>query len=167
MKEERILEAALFSAGRPLDLEEIKKLTGLLPEKIEDYLKKLAEEYEERKSSLEIARIGKKWAMQIRAEYSTEAAKFAPGEVPPDLLKTVALIAYHQPIRQSNLSAIVGGKAYGHVKALKEMNLITTKPKGRTLEIWTSKQFPEYFGINARKREDIKKFLAERVGLKQ
>jgi chromosome segregation and condensation protein ScpB len=64
---------------------------------------------------------------------------------------------------QSNLQKMVGGKAYEHVKELKDRNLILTRPRGNSLELSTSKSFPDYFGIDATNREEIKRWFQEQI----
>jgi segregation and condensation protein B len=86
--------------------------------------------------------------------------------LPLDLLKTAALIAYYQPLRQSKLSDMIGGKAYEHVRELQERNLIQAKELGRTLELTTSRYFPEFFGLKTGNREEIKRYMAAKAGIK-
>ena len=165
MSEQGVVEAALYSAGRALAVEEIAQTTNLPVDVVRSGLAALQRVYEERESAIEVARIGDKWTMQIRAAYVERAQTFAPPEISTDLLKTAALIAYHQPVRQSDLVRMVGSKGYEHVRALADLNLITSEPAGQTLELRTSAGFPEFFGLPATDREDMKRLLAERAGL--
>lgn len=164
MSEQGVVEAAMFSSGRPLAVEEVAQTTGLAPDAVRSALAALSQAYEERESAIEVVRIGEKWTMQIRATYGEKAHAFVPPELPKDLLKTSALIAYHQPLKQSDLVRMVGSKAYDHVKALTDHGLITTRPLGQTLELRTSASFPEFFGLPANDREEMKRLLAERTG---
>ena len=164
MSEQGVVEAALFSAGKPLAAEEVARTTGLATDTVQSALAALSSAYEERESSIEVVRIGEKWTMQIRATYGEQAHAFVPPELPKDLLKTSALIAYHQPMKQSDLVRMVGSKVYEHVKALTDHGLITARPVGQTLELRTSASFPEYFGLPANDREEMKRLLAERTG---
>lgn len=164
MTEQGVVEAALFSAGKPLAVEEIAKTTGLPPDVVHASLLALSQGYEQRDSAIEVIRIGEKWTMEIRATYGEKAHAFVPPELPKDLLKTSALIAFHQPVKQSDLVRMMGSKAYEHVKALTDHGLITTRPVGQTLELRTSASFPEFFGLPANDREEMKRLLAERTG---
>jgi hypothetical protein len=60
---------------------------------------------------------------------------------------------------------MLGPKVYDHVRELKALGLINARRKGSTLELTTTQRFPEYFGIESAKREDIKRFMAERAGI--
>jgi segregation and condensation protein B len=165
-KPDRVVEAALFSAGRPVSVEEICEATGLDPETIRTTLKKLIRSSRNRDTSLEVVKAGAKYAMQLKQELVPAAAKLAQMDIPKRLLKTLALIAYHQPLKQSELLEMVGQKVYDHVKELHKLGLIQESPQGQTKILTTSSRFPEYFGIKTTKREDIKKWMAERVGIK-
>jgi len=160
------VEAALFSAGRPVSVEEIGEATGLDPETIRTTLKKLIRSSRNRDTSLEVVKAGAKYAMQLKSELVPAAAKLAQMDIPKRLLKTLALIAYHQPLKQSELLEMVGQKVYDHVHELHKLGLILESPQGQTKILTTSSRFPEYFGIKTTKREEIKKWMAERVGIK-
>jgi len=161
-----IVEAALFSAGKPVSVEEIAENTGLDKRKVPAALKELQARYAAASSALEIGRAGDKWGMQVRTAYAPSTTKLAPMEIPIKLLKTLALIAYHQPVLQSDLKDMVGPKVYDHIAELLEAGLIRKRVHERSFLIVTSDRFPEYFGIPASDREGIKHFLADKVGLK-
>jgi len=165
VNERALVEAALFSAGRALSLEELARATGFDPARVKGHLRDLAKAYEGRNSAIEIVPIGTKWTMQIRSEYSERARSFAPPEIGRDLLKTAALIAYHQPILQSDLFDMVGSKVYEHTQALEGLGLISRKPKGRSLELATTRYFAEFFGLKTTDREGIRRIMAEKAGI--
>ena len=161
-----VVEAALFSAGRPVGVEQLAESTKMEPDRVASLLKTLRKTYVSSGSALDVAHIGDKWTFQIREEYVEKARFFAPPELPPDMVKTAALIAYHQPIRQCDLGDMIGDKVYEHVKTLTNLNLVTAKPLGRTLSLTTSRHFPEFFGLKATARNEIKKMMADRAGIK-
>ena len=165
MGEREILEAALFAAGRPLDLTVLARTTGLREPVAERALGELAADYERRGSALEVALVAGKWTMQLRAEFGEKAKAFAQPELTRDLVKTAALIAYHQPLLQSRLTDMIGSKAYEHVQELVDRNLVLSKPSGRSVELTTSGHFPEFFGLRAKSPVEIKRYLASRAGL--
>ncbi len=163
MEKDAIVEAALFCAGRPMEIEEIAEGVGLTLEEVKASLSSLVKDYSSTGGAVEVVKMGKKHVMQLRGSYAKRVVGLAEARIPKDLLKTAALIAYHQPILQSHLQKMVGQRAYGHVKELKEMNLILTRAKGNSLELTTSKSFPNYFGIDATNREDLRKWFQEKV----
>jgi segregation and condensation protein B len=165
VNERAIVEAALFSAGKALTPDELARVTRLDPDKIREHLRALAREYANRESAIEVAQIGTKWTMQIRSEFAERARAFAPPEIDRDLLKTAALIAYHQPLLQSDLFDMIGSKVYEHTKALEDLGLVNRKPSGRSLALTTTRYFAEFFGLKSTDREGIRKLMAEKAGV--
>src|SRR5688500_11199829 len=165
MKTTHIVEAALFSAGKPLSIEEIAQQTNLSPDAVKEACKELSKEYEARDSVLEVSKAGAKWAMQVRPQAAEPATKFAPPEIPSKLLKTLALIAYHQPMKQSELVDMIGTKVYDHIPELVERGLVRAREEGVTTILQTTASFPEYFGLDAASPEEIRAAMAKLVGL--
>ncbi|MCD6383108.1 MAG: SMC-Scp complex subunit ScpB [Thermoplasmata archaeon] len=163
----RIIEAALFAAGRPLSLGELQKITGVTKRSVEVFLESLEEEYKERDTALQVGRFGNKAYMRVKPEYSNLVASLAPQEVPKGALKTLALIAYHQPVPQSKLVSLLGTKVYDHVKLLKEMGLISWEPFGATKLLKTTERFADYFGIERGEKEKIRRYLMKRLKIDQ
>jgi len=150
IEDKALVEAALFVSGRPMSVKELSKALGI---RSLDYLEKLIEliaaEYDERKSAIEVVKVlGDKYVMQVKQEYSGRVVHLMPK---PDLrtgeLKTLALIAYLQPVEQSKLVKLRGSQAYEHVKKLKEMGLIYAEPYERTKILGTTKKFAELYGF--------------------
>ncbi|HEV8361481.1 MAG TPA: SMC-Scp complex subunit ScpB [Candidatus Thermoplasmatota archaeon] len=162
----RIVEAALFSAGKPLLVDELADSTKLTKEQVRDACKALEKEYEASPNALEVAKAGDKWAMQLKAQWAPHAAKLAPMEVPAKTLKTLALIAFHQPILQSELKRMVGERVYDHMHELHERGLVVAREHGQTKIVTTSDRFPEYFGIPETEPDRIRTFLADKLGIK-
>src|SRR5207245_3816620 len=152
LKERALVEAALYSAGRALTIDELARTTRLDPEAIKGHLRALAGQYTKRERALEVAQIGTKWTVQVRAEYTERARAFAPPEIDRDLLKTVALIAYHQPILQSNLFDMIGSKVYEPTKGLEALGLISRNPARRSFALATTRYFAEFFGLKSTDR---------------
>ena len=166
VKEERLVESVLFSASHPVSVNEIKEPTGLPIKKITEALEQLIENYNiKRKSdtSIEVIKAGNKYTMQLKKKFFEQSTMVAKPEIQPYLLKTLALIAFHQPIKQSNLRRMIGPRVYDHVDELSDRNLIHAKKHGTTEMLTTTKLFPEYFGIDSTKPEEIREFLAKKV----
>ncbi|KAA0013913.1 MAG: SMC-Scp complex subunit ScpB [Thermoplasmata archaeon] len=162
MEAKKIIEAVLFAAGRPVSRQELKKAFSFKNKSIDKAIMKLKEEY--KNSVIEIVEIDDKYAMQLRNEYADYAKKFAPMEVSKSLLKTLAIIAYHQPIKQSELKKIVGSQVYEHVKELHKKGFIKARKEGRTKMIETSPFFYDYFGFDKKDKEKIKEALYKKMG---
>lgn len=161
----RLVEAALFTAGKPMAVEELAEATHLKRDEIEAALKELHQDYSNRETALEVVKSGTKWAMATRAQYSDYTKMLAAAEIPRRVLKTLALIAFHQPIKQADLKDMVGSVVYDHVHELHERGMITARQDGITKILTTTDRFAEYFGIDATNRDEIRTELARRVGI--
>lgn len=146
-----LLEAALYVAGRPLDL---KTLCSVLHTrsvaKIKNLAKLLADEYKARGTALEVLELAdERFVLQLKAEYTPHVRKLA---IRPLLsagpLKTLAYIAFRQPISQAHVIAVRGSHAYGHVKQLEELGLIVRERVKRSSMIKTTEFFADYFGFS-------------------
>jgi len=160
---QRIVEAVLFASSKPLRMAEIEAASQLSGDAIRRALAKLRREYDERGSAMEVVKIGIRYSMQLRKEYAGYGMPFAEVEVPKEVLKTAAYIAYNQPILQSELAEALGSEVYEHVRVLRAAGLVSAKKRGETLLLSTSKRFPEYFGIPSSRKEDIRRWMEAQV----
>jgi segregation and condensation protein B len=151
LEKKALIEAALYAAGRPLsieDLDRVSKAGGKA--ETESLLEDLIKEYKERQSALEIVEASRgRFALQLRPEYSARVSRLSPGGLLSlGTLKTLALIALRQPIRQSELVGIRGGHSYEHVHRLEGLGFIMKEPSGKSTKLTTTKMFAEYFGFD-------------------
>jgi segregation and condensation protein B len=165
-KEKRLVESVLFSVNKPASINDIKKVVDLSPKKIKETLEELIEDYNVKRkndTSMEIIKAGDKYAMQIKKKYADQSMLVTATDIQDNLLKTLSLIAFHQPLKQSNLRRMAGQKIYEHVDDLISMKLVYSKKHGSTEMLTTTKLFPEYFGIESTKPEEIRNYLAKKV----
>lgn len=145
----KIVEAALFMSGKPVPFEEIVKLAGGMAG-VREALTRLMQEYEERETSLHIVETAAGFQMKLKPEYHQKMTHYAASlEFSKSVLKTLAFIAYKQPIEQSKLIKYRTNKAYDDIKLLIEEGFISKEPKGRTYLLRTTKRFLSYFGDGA------------------
>ncbi len=158
MSDRNLVEAALFVAGRPLSLDELESIVG--PDvDIEELVELLIADYHE-KGAIEVAQNGEDVVMQVKAEYADAVRSIAQRDLETPVLRTLAVIAYHQPITQSNVAEIRGNKAYGHVHQLEARKFVEATPHGRTRMLRTTKTFVEYFGFETENLDEIKERIA-------
>jgi len=153
------IEAALFASGRTISLNELACLSGLSLERAGAIADELAGEYSSRQSGIEIRRIGDGYSMQVRFGLAGRIISFAPREIEAPLIRTLAIIAYRQPIKQSHLVEIRGNKSYDHVKELETRGLINAEKQGHTKLLTTTRGFADYFGISSASPQDIRRAL--------
>jgi segregation and condensation protein B len=164
-RELALVEAALYVAGRPLDLSE---LCSVLKTRSKTKAKKLVtmlmQEYAKRSTALEILELkDERYVLQLKAEFTPYVRKLVKRPLlSTGPLKTLSYIALRQPISQKRVVEVRGHHAYGHIKLLKEMGLIVLERKGRSSILRTTDYFADYFGlshdISVMKRE-LKKIL--------
>ena len=61
--------------------------------------------------------------------------------------KTLAIIAFKNPVLQAEVIKIRGNKAYDHIKLLKDEGLLISEKSGRTKLLKLTPQFYDYFDI--------------------
>ncbi|MCL1811717.1 MAG: SMC-Scp complex subunit ScpB [Methanomassiliicoccaceae archaeon] len=159
MNEKGAVEAALFSSAEKISVPDIAERTGLSEEKIRHALRDLRKEYDDRDSAIMIAKIGNEYKMMLRTDYTDFTGKFAKAEMTGGMMRTLSTIAYNQPVLQSELFRTRGPRVYDDVRALMEMDMVSGKRSGQTLELTTTKKFSEYFGIGSTRIADIKKWI--------
>jgi segregation and condensation protein B len=157
-----VIEAVLFSSSQPVKISDMEVQTQLDGAIIRKALKKLQQEYDDRGSAIEVAKTGMGFSLIVREEYRPFGRQFAPKEVPDEVLRTAAMVAYHQPILQSDLAKSLGSRVYDDVRTLHQLGLVSAKKKGQTFELATTKRFCEYFGIEGTSKNAVKRWMEER-----
>ena len=98
--------------------------------------------------------------MRVEDRYLEKLWMLGKGELSRAELKTLAIIAYYAPVKQSDVVKIRGNRAYEHVKKLEEMGLIRTEKQGATKVIYLAQGFYDYFG-----EEIVERIRGSKVGL--
>ncbi|MDD3083885.1 MAG: SMC-Scp complex subunit ScpB [Candidatus ainarchaeum sp.] len=154
LEKEKILEAALFMSQKPLNIEELKQI-ALIDSRIEtkSLIEELIHFYDNRKSSLEIVELPIGYQMRVKEKYEDYVSHLATDSMfSKGVMKTLALVAYKQPIEQALVVKYRNNKAYDHLKILFENGFIKKESKGRTFVLSTTTKFIEYFGKDFNKK---------------
>ena len=146
-----LIEAALYVAGRPLDLNE---LCSILKTRSKNRAKRtvntLIQEYASRNTALEILELkDERFVLQLKPDFTPLVKKLVNRpllSVGP--LKTLSYIAYRQPVSQKRVIDVRGRHAYTHIKALREMGLVGSERSGRSTILRTTEYFADYFGLS-------------------
>jgi segregation and condensation protein B len=144
------IEAALYSAGRPLSLDELVKASGTnSKEKTHRFVNDLAKKVESTFKAIEIAQLEDgNYVLQLRPEYTPLVRKFAQHPLlPSGALKTLSYIAYEQPVTSKRLVQIRGSQVYSHIKVLEQLQFVEHENLGRLKVYRTTAKFQNYFGI--------------------
>jgi segregation and condensation protein B len=146
------LEAALYSAGRPLNLEDLKKVANTRSDNVIGRLiRRLTKKYEKKCGALEVKKVDRsRIALQLRPEFDEMVKQFNRKPlltIGP--LKTLSYIAFYQPVEQREIVEIRGSHVYSQLKTMENMGLIhRERTDNRTYVITTTPFFSDYFGFS-------------------
>ena len=156
------LEAALFMSSEPLSLQDLAKLTGRIEEEIRAALVEMKAELEKEDKGVHILETNAGYVLKVKPEFTNMVRTLSPyQDLSRGLLRVLAMVAYKQPITQSQIVKVIGNRAYEYVKKLGERGLIKTVKQSRTKALIATKEFAEYFGLE--RPEDFKKFFEEQM----
>ena len=155
----QLIEAGLFVSGRTLGIKDLTEIcrSGNMGT-IRRVMEELMNEYSERNSAIEIYKSDDRYGMRVKGDLEKKVMHLVPEtDMSPAVLKTLALIAYEQPIKQSDIIKARGNKAYRYIRKLKEEEFIESRKSGRTKVLSTTPRFREYFQI-----EDLRDLVKDR-----
>ena len=145
------LESALYSAGRPLTIEELIKATGTESRQktlavLESIIKKMKNMFK----AIEIVTLpDSSYVFQLKPEYSSSIRKYASKPLLSRATqKTLSYIALEQPISSKQLLEVRGSGVYVQLKELRQLNFIEHQNIGRLKIYSTTEKFQKYFGID-------------------
>ena len=150
-----ILEAALFIAGEPMNVDSLKKILEMDKVNTERLLRELVTEYSIRNTGLLIVEVAEGFQMVTSPACAPWIKKLlvtaVPKKLTPSSIETIAIIAYKQPIIKAEIEAIRGVNSDGVVKTLLERRLVKIlgrkEAPGRPLMYGTTPEFLQYFGL--------------------
>ena len=155
------LEAALYSAGRPLSMEELVRASGTSSKaRTQALLADLSRKTKRMLHAVEITRLPDgSYVWQLKSQYADIARRFASGPLlPRATLKTLSYIACMQPVGSKTLVETRGTGVYAHIRELLQMDFIEYQKAGRIKTYTTTERFGKYFGLQDNTK-DIKHLL--------
>ena len=120
---EREVEAILFAAEEPLDMESIQEKLNIKVN-ILKILESLEKQYKNR--GVNLVCIAKKWSFRTASNLSKfmNLQTFTKKKLSKAAIETLAIIVYHQPVTRSEIEEIRGvAFATGTLEILLELNL--------------------------------------------
>jgi segregation and condensation protein B len=152
----RKVEAVLFAADEPLSVARIRELLGGLDARqIRRLVESLRQDYERQGRAFTIEEIAEGYQMLTRAEYATLIKDLygtrSSRHLSAAALETLAIIAYKQPVKRTDIENIRGVDTSGVLRTLLERKLIKIAGRdeglGRPILYGTTKKFLEFFGL--------------------
>ena len=159
------IEAALYSSGRPLKMEELIRASGTESRtKTYNILNNIMKKSTSAFKAIEIVILpDESYVFQLKPEYSSTIKKYASKPVlPKATLKTLSYIAYMQPISSKQLVETRGSGVYSHLKELRQLDFINHQNVGRLKIYTTTEKFQKYFGIQG-DVENLKQRLFSKI----
>jgi segregation and condensation protein B len=145
------IEAALYSSGRALDVEQLTKAAGITSKRrVIDEARSIAAIVKSSFRAIDIVEYpGPRFVMQLKPEYNVVARRFATKPLlSKAALRTLSFIAYFQPITGTDLVLRRGSQVYEHLNDIEEVGFIAWERKGRSKVYYTTQEFSEYFGLS-------------------
>jgi segregation and condensation protein B len=159
------IEAALYSSGRPLKIEELIRASGTESRtKTYNILNNIMKKSKSAFKAIEIVVLpDESYVFQLKPEYSSTVKKYASKPIlPKATLKTLSYIAYMQPISSKQLVETRGSGVYSHLKELRQLDFIAHQNVGRLKIFTTTEKFQKYFGIQG-DVENLKQRLFSKI----
>ena len=148
---EKEIEAIIFAAAEPLDLETIKEKISKKTD-VEKTLKKLQAEYSQR--GINLVCISNKWSFRTSASLANlmSQEKTVEKKLSKAAIETLSIIVYHQPVTRAEIEEI-RGVAFGTntLDILMELNWVKPGGRkdvpGRPIQYVTTTDFLSHFNL--------------------
>ena len=150
-KLEREIEAIIFAAEEPLDIETIEKRVGSTSN-IKKILENLQKEYLER--GINLVCVSNKWIFRTATDLSKlmSLQKSTQKKLSKATIETLAIIVYHQPVTRSEIEEIRGvAFATNTIEILLELDWVRPAGRkdvpGKPIVYVTTENFLNHFNI--------------------
>ncbi len=158
-KTKGIIEAILFSAGRPVKIQELILNLEIDKEEIEKIINQMQEEYKNEERGIQIIKVEDSYQLCTKQEYYENIYPIIDNRSKPKLsnaaLETLAIIAYNPRVTRPEIEAIRGVSADASIYKLLEYNLIEEAGKadlpGKPMSYKTTQDFLKMFGYTSLK----------------
>ena len=148
---EKEIEAIIFAAAEPLDLETIKEKISKKTD-VEKTLKKIQAEYSQR--GINLVCISNKWSFRTSATLANlmSQEKTVEKKLSKAAIETLSIIVYHQPVTRAEIEEI-RGVAFGTntLEILMELNWVKPGGRkdvpGRPIQYVTTTDFLSHFNL--------------------
>jgi len=143
---EAVVEAVLFASDEPLTEGRLANIVETSAKQVRQHIKNLNDKYQANNNSFRIEQIAGGYQMLTLSPYNFWLKK---------LLRTLAIIAYKQPVMRADIEAIRGVAVGEVIRSLSYKGLVKIVGRaevlGRPMLYGTTKKFLEVFGLNTLK----------------
>ena len=161
MEAKKTLEAALFISTKPIMINELGKIAGVNSlGHVKELLEELQKEYSNR--GMEIFQTQDGWQMSVRPDVLPRVSHLTPySDLSGGVKRSLAIVAYKEPILQSEIIKFQGNKAYSYIKELVKRGLVKAEKKGHTKVLNLTAEFERYFGEDRKSIKERMKAMME------
>ncbi|WP_297991906.1 SMC-Scp complex subunit ScpB [uncultured Clostridium sp.] len=150
-----VIESMLFVSGEPLSLRELSNNLEIKDKVIEEVIKEMMNEYEEKSRGIKLISIDGAYQLVTKSENSDYIQKLLKKNKKHSLsqasIESLAIIAYKQPITRIDIDEIRGVKSESAIQKLVERGLIKDigrlEVPGRPILYGTTDEFLRQFGL--------------------
>lgn len=151
-----IIEAILFSCGRPVEIKELITATELPEEYIIKIIGSMKADYEAENRGIEIIKVDNGYTLCSKREFYDYIYPLFDNRAKPNIsnaaMETLAIIAYNPKITRAEIESIRGVNSDATIYKLLEYNLIEDAGKsdapGKPTVYQTTDEFLKTFGIS-------------------
>ena len=122
------IEALLFAAGDPVDIERIAKVLGVSETETEQSAKRLADYYSFEQRGIRLVQLAGRLQLCSAPEHAVAVTRILEQRRPPRLsqtaLEVLAIVAYYQPVTRAYIDQVRGVDSSYTVGMLTERGLI-------------------------------------------
>ncbi len=152
-KDLRLLEALLFAAVEPIDIETLRER---MPDDIDisALLARLSADYAGR--GINLVHVAERWRFQTAPDLAGHLidVKEAPRKLSRAALETLAIVAYHQPVTRAEIEDVRGvAVSKGTIDVLMELSWVRLRGRrrtpGRPVTYGTTEAFLAHFNLES------------------
>lgn len=151
------VEAILFASGASVERERIARSLEITPEKVDEAVLALLDEYSSAERGITIIRLDDSYQMTSRKEYAEQIRTVMDSRRNTPLsqaaLEVLAVVAYNQPVTKAFVEQVRGVDCSGVIGSLTTKGLIEEKGRlelpGRPLLYGTTENFLRCFNVSS------------------
>ncbi len=144
----KYLEALLFASEGIVERPKLTRALSVSERELDDLVSELKSFYDIHESALKISSSQTHVSLSVRDEHLPFIKNFIEAEFSTAVLKTLAMIAYKSPAKQSDIIKARGNKSYDHIKELMNASLVEAEDHGNTKILRLTPKFFKYFNIS-------------------
>ncbi len=151
------VEAIIFASGASVERERIARALETTPERVDEAVSLLLDEYSTGERGITIIRLGDSYQMTSRKEYAGQIRAVMDSRRNTPLsqaaLEVLAVVAYNQPVTKAFVEQVRGVDCSGVIGSLTTKGLIEEKGRlelpGRPLLYGTTENFLRCFNVSS------------------